>query len=265
LVIQFMPFGSVEDLVVRRQGKSLPLAVLLQIAVDASAAVLHLHMEGVVHRDIAARNFLVDKVDGQYRASICDFGLSRLISNANPDEEGHALKGEQLPVKWLAPECLARGVYSRASDVFAFGVFLWEMFTRAEPYEGVNMKDLGVKIVKEHLRPALGPEVPSSIAVLLKKCWNGEANARPTMKDLNQRLQFALEAAVEEAGDAAPVIVLALEEEKDVVKLKADEELASRYPTSYEPFAVADAAKAAYGHYTPAADQYVHVDIGSAS
>jgi serine/threonine protein kinase len=94
-----------------------------------------LHRQGVIHRDIAARNVLLaGKRD--LIAKVADFGMSRLLSESVYDEQ--TTLNAVGPLKWMAPEQMERRAYSRASDVFAFGVLLYEIFQREVPWQGVS-------------------------------------------------------------------------------------------------------------------------------
>jgi serine/threonine protein kinase len=91
------------------------------MAVDVSAAILHLHAENIIHRDIAARNVLVGK---DYSVYVTDFGLSRRTSAAAQVATTNTTIG---PIQHMSPEAILESEYSEKSDSFSFGVLLWEV------------------------------------------------------------------------------------------------------------------------------------------
>jgi serine/threonine protein kinase len=126
IVTEFLDGGSLTSLLYSR--KTITQKMLYDIVYGIAAGVLHLHKEGIVHRDLAARNVLMTS-GGQVKIS--DFGMSRKTQNS-----GGVTKTENGPLKWMAPECLYERKYSIKTDVWAFGVTLFEIVSRGEPYPG---------------------------------------------------------------------------------------------------------------------------------
>jgi hypothetical protein len=127
-VVEFCAQGALVDALYGEKARDFSPDELLQIAYDAACGVMHLHECKIVHRDIAARNVLLaGKKD--LVAKVSDFGMARnlesVYSGVASEQHTAATIG---PVKWMAPEQLERMAYSRASDVFAFGVLLYEIF-----------------------------------------------------------------------------------------------------------------------------------------
>eukprot|EP00808_Paulinella_micropora_P017898 g65570.t1 len=195
LVLEYMPGNSLQQRLQRVEAP-VPPATQLRMMLDACAAVWHLHAEGIVwhlhaegivHRDVAARNFLVDEQDRVY---ICDFGLSRPLPRAS--QVGRAQTVVAVP--WSAPESLQHSHYSRESDIFSFGIFLWEVTTRSNvPYPQFELSKPGLAqisqaVVEEGLRPAIPEHTPPLLASLLEACWNADAAARPTIQEVHSRL-----------------------------------------------------------------------------
>jgi len=163
------------------------LRVIAQILVDCSAGILHCHFKRIIHRDIAARNFVVDSF---YRGMVCDFGLSRRLQEG----EDNGINGPQdlLPIRWCAPETIRDGTYSERSDVYMFGVFMWEIMSRTEPFRDVTPVDFVQEMCEsEHLRPVLSDSVcyPPEWENLMNACFEHSPDQRPTMQVVNERLQ----------------------------------------------------------------------------
>ncbi|KAF5278624.1 hypothetical protein FQA39_LY00666 [Lamprigera yunnana] len=159
---------------------SLTLKELIKMCVDVSKGCRYLEEMHFVHRDLACRNCLVSSMDPEYRiVKIGDFGLTRdIYKNDYYRKEGEGL----LPVRWMAPESLVDGVFTCQSDVWAFGVLLWEIMTLGQqPYPArTNLEVL--HFVKSGGRLGKPVECPEKLHELMLKCWNDEAERRPTFK-----------------------------------------------------------------------------------
>jgi len=159
---------------------------VLQMAVDASSAILHLHEQSILHRDIAGRNFLVDAF---HRVCVADFGMSVLMHGA----VFRGPKDERIPIAWAAPEVLRDHEHSKSSDVYSFGIFLWELIAQLPPYQGVTRAVLAHGVITEHLRPEIPGYCHQGLADLMKLCWQSGASERPTMREVNRRLEATRE------------------------------------------------------------------------
>lgn len=132
-----------------------------------------------IHRDLAARNILLSESD---IVKICDFGLARDIYK-DPD---YVRKGSaRLPLKWMAPESIFDKVYTTQSDVWSFGVLLWEIFSLgASPYPGVQINEEFCQRLKDGTRMR-APELASpAIRHIMQSCWSGDPKARPAFSEL---------------------------------------------------------------------------------
>lgn len=132
-----------------------------------------------IHRDLAARNILLSESNV---VKICDFGLARDIYK-DPD---YVRKGNaRLPLKWMAPESIFDKVYTSQSDVWSFGVLLWEIFSLgASPYPGVQIDEDFCKRLKEGTRMRAPDNASPEIYGIMLACWQGEPRERPTFPAL---------------------------------------------------------------------------------
>lgn len=164
----------------------MPILALLRVAQQAAAGMVHLHHENVLHRDLSARNVLIDEHGD---ACICDFGFSLEVNEHAGTVE---TQSDLRPVKWLAPEALRGHTSSAASDVWQFGVLLFELLTYGgEPYAELSMAEaaahvLGGGTLVEYL-PAAG--VPPPLRELLGRCFQQDADARPSMVEVHRMLR----------------------------------------------------------------------------
>ncbi|XP_069689840.1 proto-oncogene tyrosine-protein kinase ROS isoform X2 [Periplaneta americana] len=161
-------------------GNSLTLLDLLAMCVDVARGCRYLEEMHFVHRDLACRNCLVSSGDPQTRiVKIGDFGLARdIYKNDYYRKEGEGL----LPVRWMAPESLVDGVFTCQSDVWAFGVLIWEIMTLGQqPYPArTNLEVL--HYVRNGGRLGRPNNCPEELHQLMLKCWNYNPETRPTFK-----------------------------------------------------------------------------------
>src|SRR5690606_2416813 len=138
IVSEFAQKGSVLDLI-NNADENITDVLRLRIARDAAAGVAHLHAEGVVHRDISARNFLVAK---DYTVMVTDFGMSRMVDSASAESEAARTTSTIGPLRWMAPESLRSREYSQATDSYMFGCFLYELVSYQQPYGNMPVEDV---------------------------------------------------------------------------------------------------------------------------
>ncbi|XP_036379838.1 vascular endothelial growth factor receptor kdr-like [Megalops cyprinoides] len=148
-----------------------------------------------IHRDLAARNILLSENNV---VKICDFGLARDIYK-DPD---YVRKGDaRLPLKWMAPEAIFDKTYSTQSDVWSFGVLMWEIFSLgASPYPGVQIDEEFCCRLKEGMRMQAPEYSTSQIYQTMMECWGAEPEQRPTFTELVEKLGDLLQASVQQDG-----------------------------------------------------------------
>ncbi|KAJ8336359.1 hypothetical protein SKAU_G00375790 [Synaphobranchus kaupii] len=154
-----------------------------------------------IHRDLAARNILLS--EGNV-VKICDFGLARDVYK-DPD---YVRKGDaRLPLKWMAPETIFDRVYTTQSDVWSFGVLLWEIFSLgASPYPGVGIDESFCRRLKEGTRMRAPEYASPEIYQTMLECWLDRPTDRPTFAELVEHLGNLLQASAQQDGkDYIPV------------------------------------------------------------
>lgn len=182
LVVAYCEYGSLLFFLQKKDPfNALLLSSRLKIALDVSAGLVYLHSRKFIHRDIAARNVLVDS---SYRFQICDFGMSRMV-----DKDYVYIKTADtaLPIRWTAPECITiietshMASFSVFSDVWAFAVLMWEVFTvGAVPYTDLKTRDV-IHFIFEGGRLDKPEKCPDALWSLLRSCWVPEPTERPIM------------------------------------------------------------------------------------
>lgn len=183
-VVEFCENGALADALYGPKRRVWAMGDLLRIAHETASAVRHLHSNGMVHRDLAARNVLLARGDV---VKVGDFGLARELT----DDGGASFGGSSSfagSVRHMAPEQFAESrVFSFASDMFSFGVLLWEIFVQESPWAGVSVYLLAQQVV-DGRRMTIPPAVPRGVAALMEQCWQGDPGARPTVVDAQAQL-----------------------------------------------------------------------------
>lgn len=177
LITQLMPLGCLLDYV-RNNKDKIGSKALLNWSTQIARGMSYLEERRLVHRDLAARNVLVQT---PACVKITDFGLAKLLDY---DCDTYRAAGGKMPIKWLALECIRHRLFTSKSDVWAFGVTIWELLTYgARPFEDIPAKEvpeqieLGVKLPQ--------PDIASlDVYLILLSCWAIESDARPTFKSL---------------------------------------------------------------------------------
>uniref|UniRef100_A0A8C1SYV4 non-specific protein-tyrosine kinase n=1 Tax=Cyprinus carpio TaxID=7962 RepID=A0A8C1SYV4_CYPCA len=165
---------------------NLDLSTLILFAHQLSAALAYLESKRFVHRDIAARNVLVSSTDC---VKLGDFGLSRYMEDSSYYK---ASKGK-LPIKWMAPESINFRRFTSASDVWMFGVCMWEILMFGiKPFQGVKNNDV-IGRIENGERLAMPLNCPPTLYSLMTKCWAYDPSKRPRFTELKTQLSTILD------------------------------------------------------------------------
>ncbi|KAL1783967.1 histone-lysine N-methyltransferase, H3 lysine-36 and H4 lysine-20 specific isoform X1 [Sigmodon hispidus] len=179
----------------RSSDGPLSFPALVSCAYQVARGMQYLESRKCIHRDLAARNVLVTEDDVM---KIADFGLARGVHHIDYYKK---TSNGRLPVKWMAPEALFDRVYTHQSDVWSFGILLWEIFTLGgSPYPGIPVEEL-FSLLREGHRMDRPPNCPPELYGLMRECWHAAPSQRPTFKQLVEALDKVLLAVSEEYLD----------------------------------------------------------------
>ena len=224
IVLEFMQNGSLYMLL--QSDKPLSWKLRYEIAWDIANGLAFLHENEIIHRDLKSLNVLLDRAN---QAKISDFGLSRITSFNNNDseqrmqEESTKAKSNRIgragTVPWIAPELFHQGQdYTAACDVYSFGMVIWELMARREPYAYIAAVELLERWVQEGKREEIPEEAPLVLRELAISCWAGDPTKRPTMEVV---LKILAETPVEDdTAISSPYSLLSLEEESSYLRSK---------------------------------------------
>ncbi|XP_054736478.1 tyrosine-protein kinase transmembrane receptor Ror2 [Anastrepha obliqua] len=170
----------------QRNRQELNEGHLLQIAAQIAAGMVYLSERKFVHRDLATRNCLINE---KMEVKIADFGLSHKIYLQD------YYKGDEndvIPIRWMPLESILYNKFSIESDVWAYGICLWEIFSFAlQPYFGLTHEEV-IKFIKEGNVLICPDNTPLSVYALMRRCWNRKPNERPSFAEINHCIQHSL-------------------------------------------------------------------------
>ncbi|XP_072018048.1 tyrosine-protein kinase Yes-like isoform X2 [Amphiura filiformis] len=180
IVTELMTHGCLLDYLHEGEGRNLREQELIDITAQVADGMAYLESQRFVHRDLAARNILV----GDHRnCKVADFGLSRIIEDIYIAKEG-----AKMPIKWTAPEAINFGKFTIKSDVWSFGILIYEVITKGRvPYPGMVNKEVLDQVSRGYRMPK-PPECPEQLYDIMKQCWDAMPEKRPTFEFLHSFL-----------------------------------------------------------------------------
>ncbi|XP_056452019.1 epidermal growth factor receptor [Gadus chalcogrammus] len=177
LVTQLMHYGCLLDYV-KENKDHIGSQYLLNWCVQIAKGMNYLEERHLVHRDLAARNVLVKTPQ---HVKITDFGLAKLL---NADEKEYHADGGKVPIKWMALESILNRTYTHQSDVWSYGVTVWELMTfGTKPYDGIPASDIAGVLEKGERLPQ-PPICTIDVYMIMVKCWMIDADSRPRFREL---------------------------------------------------------------------------------
>ncbi|KAI3984702.1 hypothetical protein MKX01_039319 [Papaver californicum] len=176
VIVEYLPGGTLKHYLIRNRRKKLAFKIVIQLALDLARGLSYLHSKKIVHRDVKTENMLLD---AHRNLKIADFGVAR-VEAQNPKD----MTGETGTLGYMAPEVLDGKPYNRRCDVYSFGICLWEIYCCDMPYPNLSFVEVSSAVVRQSLRPEIPRCCPSSLANIMRKCWDANVEKRPEMDEV---------------------------------------------------------------------------------
>merc|ERR1719319_1179326 len=181
VVMEHCKYGSL-DHALSRHDLNLTFVETLDILCDVAKGMCYLHELDILHRDIAARNILLD---AGRTGKVCDFGMSRNIKG-----DRHKTEARVGPLKWMSPESMQRSESTKKSDVYAFGITMWEVLMNQEPYPNMQPFPAAMRVIRDKKFRPNTSEIPCRrTRALMAKLWNASPKKRPTFEEALKELR----------------------------------------------------------------------------
>ena len=182
IVTEFMKNGILLDYLQKGEGRHMKLPELIDIAAQVASGMAYLEECHYIHRNLGAHNIFVGEDN---IVKIANFRMAGVIIDGEYIPE----LGEKLRIKWTAPEALLYDRFSIKSDVWSYGIFLWELITYGQvPYSGMNLTETQAKLEQGYRMPQ-PPGCPDPLYQIMSDCWNENPEERPTFERLKYHME----------------------------------------------------------------------------
>lgn len=198
MVQEFCELGTLRDAINKRKhgldGRPESLPLLYRVALDVANGMKHLASLRIMHADLKAENVLLARAEAGpdrphgFTAKVADFGLAQVLP-PNVDQLCHGIHGT---VSHMPPEAMKDTTFSMATDVFSFGVVLWELYTQERPYRGMAPHEVIEAVCVRGERPRWPEGSPPELVALAHECWHTDPDCRPSFAEVVERLRQLL-------------------------------------------------------------------------
>ena len=220
MVMEFAQHGSLDHVLMKIDEDGRDVINLVSIAMSEQVAqgIAHLHLYDIVHRDLATRNVLVFQFDPQdwkrVLLKVTDYGLSLLVNNSHAAGSGVVeistnCENTGGPTRWMAAESLKRRVYSMKTDVWSFGILLYEIWTLGLiPYHDITDDREVALVVLAGERLPRPDKCPDQVHEIMQNCWKSAPRDRPAMAEIQTNLHEAFAQEILESSKPKCVVCL---------------------------------------------------------
>ncbi|PNX87189.1 serine/threonine-protein kinase HT1-like protein, partial [Trifolium pratense] len=175
IITEYMAGGSLRKYLQQQGPHSVPLKLVLELALDIARGMQYLHSQGILHRDLKSENLLLDE---EMCVKVADFGISCLESQAG------SAKGFTGTYRWMAPEMIREKRHTKKVDVYSFAIVLWELITGLTPFDNMTPEQAAYAVTHKNARPPLPSDCPLAFTNLIKRCWSSNPNKRPHFTEI---------------------------------------------------------------------------------
>ena len=188
IITQYLQNGSLQNLIhLEKNGKILPFwdeTMKLVCIYGIAVGMQYLHSNGITHLDLKPGNVLMDEY---LFPKIADFGLSKVIRE---DQDSINFTGTMGTPKYIAPEVWKKSQYTKAADVYAFAIIVYQILTKLEPFQRFDDFEVFEKVMTNNYRPEFNELVSDAFKELIEKCWSNDPNDRPTFEEIVTDLKY---------------------------------------------------------------------------
>ncbi|OVA07591.1 Protein kinase domain [Macleaya cordata] len=185
IITEYLAGGSLRKYLHQREPHSVPLDLVLKLALDIAHGMQYLHSHGILHRDLKSENLLLGE---DMCVKVADFGISCLES------ESGSGKGFTGTYRWMAPEMIKEKHHTKKVDVYSFGIVLWELLTALTPFHDMTPEQAAFAVSQKNARPPLPTDCPVAFSNLIQRCWSSNPNRRPHFEEIVSILESYTEA-----------------------------------------------------------------------
>ncbi|KAJ1439055.1 Serine-threonine/tyrosine-protein kinase, catalytic domain [Sesbania bispinosa] len=175
IITEYLAGGSLRKYLHQQGPHSVPLKLVLKLALDIARGMQYLHSQGVLHRDLKSENLLLGE---DMCVKVADFGISCLESQTG------SAKGFTGTYRWMAPEMIREKNHTKKVDVYSFAIVLWELLTGLTPFENMTPEQAAYAVTHKNARPQLPSDCPWAFSHLINRCWSGNPNKRPHFDEI---------------------------------------------------------------------------------
>lgn len=175
IITEYLAGGSLRKYLHQQEPYSLPLNLVLKLALDIAHGMQYLHSQGILHRDLKSENLLLGE---DMCVKVADFGISCLESQCG------SAKGFTGTYRWMAPEMIREKHHTRKVDVYSFGIVLWELMTALVPFDNMTPEQAAFAVCQKNARPPLPSTCPVALRRLINRCWSSNPHKRPHFEEI---------------------------------------------------------------------------------
>uniref|UniRef100_A0A8C2JLY3 receptor protein-tyrosine kinase n=1 Tax=Cyprinus carpio TaxID=7962 RepID=A0A8C2JLY3_CYPCA len=180
IITEFMENGSLDSFLRQNDGQ-FTVIQLVGMLRGIAAGMKYLCDMNYVHRDLAARNILVNS---NLVCKVSDFGLSRFLEDDTSDPTYTSALGGKIPIRWTAPEAIQYRKFTSSSDVWSYGIVMWEVMSYGErPYWDMSNQDV-INAIEQDYRLPPPMDCPNALHQLMLDCWQKDRNNRPKFNQI---------------------------------------------------------------------------------
>ncbi|KAK4744343.1 hypothetical protein SAY87_010655 [Trapa incisa] len=175
IIMEYMSGGSLRKYLHQQEPYSVPLNLVLKLALDIAHGMQYLHSRGILHRDLKSENLLLGEA---MCVKVADFGISCLETQCDSP------KGFTSTYRWMAPEMIKEKHHTKKVDVYSFAIVLWEILTALIPFDDMTPEQAAFAVCQKNARPPMPSHCPEALQHLISRCWSSNPNKRPHFDEI---------------------------------------------------------------------------------